>query len=60
MKTQKNNNTLYNWKWQYNGVAPFDNIVDWCKINVKGFGVIHETIWFSRQQDYAWFLLRWS
>lgn len=60
MKTRKNNDALYNWKWQYKGVAPFDIILDWCKINMKNYSVIQETIWFGREQDYAWFLLRWS
>ncbi len=52
---------LYRWKWQYNGAAPFDEIVAWCKINIKGFSYVkHETIWFSVKEDYFLFVLRWS
>jgi hypothetical protein len=57
----KNPYPLYNHKWQYNGVAPWDEIVAWCDKNIKGYSYIQfETIWFSRQQDYNWFMLRWS
>ena len=53
--------SLYNHKWQYNGVAPWDEIVNWCSSNITGHSYIKfETIWFSREQDYAWFLIRWS
>lgn len=48
-------------RWQYNGVAPFDEITDWCKQNIQGFSVIKfETIWFHNESDYILFLLRWA
>jgi len=57
----KLNIPLYHRKWQYNGVAPWDEIMAWCDTNVKGYSYIKfETIYFSREQDYNWFLLRWS
>jgi len=52
---------LYRYKWQYNGIAPFEEISDWCRNNLKGHTYIpYETIWFSNERDYHWFLLRWS
>lgn len=52
---------LYEYEWQYNGVAPFELIEAWCDKNIKGYSLIkYETIYFSRQQDYNWFMLRWS
>jgi len=51
--------TMY--EWQYNGAAPFKEILAWCKENIpdsysyNGF----ETIFFSNQAVYSWFLLRW-
>lgn len=50
---------IYPYKWQYTGVAPFDQITHWCYINIQGFSIIHETIYFSRLTDYQWFLLKW-
>lgn len=49
-------------KWQYNGVAPFGEIVQWCR---DTFGFVdwfwrNETIYFENEQDYTMFLLRWS
>lgn len=51
--------------WQYNGVAPWGEITQWCWTN---FGNGHhercrwqwETIYFAREDDYAFFLLRWA
>jgi hypothetical protein len=52
---------LYPYQWQYNGVAPFDEIAAWCKANLGGYGYIkYETIWFSKSEDYFLFMLRWS
>jgi hypothetical protein len=50
------------YKWQYNGRAPWDDIVKWC---FETFGTSywwphHETICFTSEEDYALFLLRWA
>ena len=47
--------------WQYNGVAPWYEIVKWCDTNLKtcwnnGYEIIH----FGDKGEYAWFLLRWA
>ena len=53
--------------WQYNGVAPWAEIVQWCIENLYHGGHYEpkwhtgpETIYFSDEKEYAWFLLRWS
>jgi len=48
--------------WQYNGVAPWTDIVYWCRVTfgAENFIAAWETITFDREQDYAMFLLRWS
>jgi hypothetical protein len=48
--------------WQYTGVAPWEDIVDWCQstFDADSFRARWETIYFLRSQDYAMFLLRWS
>ena len=53
--------SLYNHKWQYNGVAPMNEILHWCKQNIKGYSYIQfETVWLARKQDYVLFILKWS
>lgn len=54
----------YNHSWQYNGVAPFHEIYFWC---TETFGLGKgdweagwETVYFVREEDYEFFLLRWS
>jgi hypothetical protein len=52
-----------NCRWQYNGVAPFNEIVSWC---FQHFGskvtwsYLNETIYFKDEREYTLFLLRWS
>ena len=57
----------YNYNWQYNGVAPYENIRLWCRENFGPEGPTagnwmsaFETIYFVRQEDYSMFLLRWA
>ena len=48
------------WEWQYNGVAPWEDIVRWCYANLQGeWSAAWETIHFKSEGDYAWFVLRW-
>jgi hypothetical protein len=47
-------------KWQYTGVAPWEDIVRWCYANLRGEWCAHwETISFRSEEDYVLFLLRW-
>jgi hypothetical protein len=46
--------------WQYNGVAPWLQIVDWCVENTKQTYSSCETIYFPDEREYTLFLLRWS
>jgi hypothetical protein len=52
-----------NCRWQYNGAAPFNEIVSWC---FQHFGskvtwsYLNETIYFKDEREYTLFLLRWS
>lgn len=55
------------YSWQYNGVAPWAEIVRWCMDNLYHGGHYEpnwytgpETFYFSDEKEYAWFLLRWS
>lgn len=48
-------------KWQYNGVAPWDDIVQWCYHNLEEWSTNYsETIVFFTDKDYSHFCLRWS
>jgi hypothetical protein len=48
-------------KWQYNGCAPWEDIIRWCYDNLRGgWFAQFETIIFKDQADYMWFTLRWS
>ena len=50
-----------NLTWQYNGCAPWDDIVAWCKVHIENdWSAHHETIWFYTEADETMFLLRWS
>jgi len=49
--------------WQYNGIAKWSEIYEWCLDNLNdnwhytnGF----ETIYFSNEEAYVLFILRWS
>lgn len=47
--------------WQYNGVAPLNDILLWCE---EKFGDDYvwsfETIYFKHESDRTMFVLRWS
>jgi hypothetical protein len=51
-------------QWQYNGAAPWMNILQWCQDHCGNPGIRWmyrwETIHFVREDDYAFFLLRWA
>lgn len=55
--------------WQYNGVAPWNDIIEWCYDSLyKGESFYYEpkwwtnngTIYFEDSKEYTQFLLRWS
>lgn len=49
-------------QWQYNGVAPWFDVIDWCNDTFSILKVFHsnEMIYFTHEEDYALFLLRWA
>ena len=47
--------------WQYNGVAPFEELLVWCEQHFGDDWIWNfEIIYFKHQRDLAFFLLRWS
>ena len=56
------------YQWQYNGRAPWADVVDWCQENLYHGGHYeprwytngHETIYFEDPKEYTLFLLRWA
>ena len=56
------------YSWQYNGVAPWNDIVVWCMQNLYHGGHYEpnwytnkkETFYFKDENEYMLFLLRWS
>ena len=57
------------YRWQYNGRASWDDIIDWCQKNLYHGGHYepkwythngYETIYFTDPKEYTLFLLRWS
>lgn len=48
--------------WQYDGRAPWSDIVDWCWQTFETGQVVArwETICFESEQDYFLFKLRWA
>ena len=47
--------------WQYNGIAPFVEILQWCEKNFDNNWIWNwETIYFKREEDKTMFLLRWA
>ena len=48
--------------WQYNGVAPMNDIIDWCDSTFP-FDTYHydgwETIYFYNESCYVFFILKW-
>lgn len=48
-------------KWQYNGVAPFEEVLLWCEKNLGNDWIWNfETFYFKTEQDKLLFALRWS
>lgn len=52
----------YEHRWQYNGCANFDMLLDWCRANctMDGWDYHYETIYFYFREEYTLFLLRWA
>jgi hypothetical protein len=56
------------YQWQYNGKAPWSEIVHWCYKNLYHGGHYepnwhtngYETIYFTDPKEYTLFLLRWT
>jgi len=49
------------YQWQYNGVAPWKTIINWCNDHIPDSCTNRsETIYFSTARDYTLFLLRWD
>ena len=55
------------YSWQYNGVAPMSEIIQWCHKHldtndINDYWKYDEfaTIYFLTSETYTWFLLRWS
>jgi hypothetical protein len=48
--------------WQYNGVAKWKVIVDWCEANLGGEWTTNgfETIFFTTEPARTCFMLRWT
>lgn len=46
--------------WQYNGVAPWIDILRWCNANLKHVYFYSETLEFRDEREFTMFLLRWS
>ena len=57
--------------WQYNGIAPFNEIVKWCRLHLgpMGYDILNDKIsWtlykqeglFLDDRSYVLFTLRWS
>jgi hypothetical protein len=49
-------------QWQYNGIAPAEEIYSWCQANFanEDFFFAFETIYFYKESCYTAFLLKWS
>jgi len=50
----------YTWQYQYDGRAPWREIVWWCCDNLEHYQAHWETITFWDEREYTLFLLRWS
>ena len=50
-----------NLTWQYNGVAPWNEIIAWCGEHIESaWSFQFETIFFYTEEDMTMFLLRWG
>jgi hypothetical protein len=53
-------------EWRYNSKAPNASpsreILDWCRNNIedKKWDYAFDTIYFVREKDYTFFMLRWE
>lgn len=59
-KTYEDDDT---WEYQYDGRAPYQDILDWCRESFGNENVWHnnfETIWISGDAAATLFRLRWS
>ena len=46
--------------WQYNGVAPFEEVMLWCEQHFGNDWIWNfETIYFKHKRDRLFFLLKW-
>jgi len=52
--------TKYKHRWQYNGVVPFNQVLNWCDQHNIVIWNEWETLYFTNEQDYLLFLLRWT
>ena len=47
--------------WQYNGAAPFEELLDWCEQHFGDDWIWEwETIYFKHEKDLVFFKLRWA
>lgn len=47
--------------WQYNGVAPFEEVAEWCEKHFGNDWIWNfETIYFKHERDRTAFMLRWA
>jgi len=47
--------------WQYNGVAPFEEVAVWCERHFGNDWIWNfETIYFKHERDRTAFMLRWA
>lgn len=47
--------------WQYNGIAPFEEVVEWCEQHFGNDWIWNfETIYFKHERDRTAFMLRWA
>ena len=53
-------------EWRYNSTAPnarpAEEILEWCRDNIenKKWDYAYDTIYFVREKDYTFFMLRWE
>ena len=47
--------------WQYNGVAPFEDIILWCEQHFGNDWIWNwETVYFKYERDRTAFMLKWT
>lgn len=67
LSLEENASTPKVYQWQYNGRAPWSEIVHWCYLNFYHGGyyepkwhVVYPTFYFRDEREYTLFLLRWT